>query len=73
MFINLYWKDGRSGKTGVFCKQNSSSLHNEVVEVIYGLPRGSCDARCSRQLLSTIQIVQASEKALLIESITTEG
>ena len=29
VFINLYWKDGRSGKTG------ANSLHNQAVDVIY--------------------------------------
>ena len=35
VFINLYWKDGHSGKTVGFCKHKSSSLYNQVVEVIY--------------------------------------
>ena len=37
VFINLYWKDGYSEKTGAICKQKSSSLHNQVVEMIYSL------------------------------------
>ena len=61
VFINLYWKDDRSGKTGAFCKHKSSSLHNEAVEVIYSLPRSGHDG-WRRHLLSTIRIVQASEK-----------
>ena len=30
VFINLYLKDGRSGKNGGFCKHKSSSLYNCV-------------------------------------------
>ena len=35
--MNLYWKDGHSGKTGAFCKHkySSSSLYNQAVGVIY--------------------------------------
>ena len=43
VFVNLYWEDGCSGKTGAFCKHKSSSLHNQAVEVIYSLPRSDCD------------------------------
>ena len=32
VFINLYWKDSRSGG---FCKHKSSSFYNQAVEVIY--------------------------------------
>ena len=32
VFINLYWKDGHSGKTGGFCKHKFSSLYNQAVE-----------------------------------------
>ena len=35
VFINLYWKDDRSGKTGAFCKHKSNSLHNQAIDVIY--------------------------------------
>ena len=34
VFINLYWKDGCSGKTGGFCKRKLSSLYNQAIEVI---------------------------------------
>ena len=34
LFINLYWKDGRSGG---FRKRKSRSLYNQAVEVIYSL------------------------------------
>ena len=33
-FINLYWKNGRTGNTGGFCKHISGSLYIQVVEVI---------------------------------------
>ena len=33
--IHLYWKDGRSRKTGRFCKHKPSSLYNQAVEVIF--------------------------------------
>lgn len=36
------WKDA-SGKTGAFCKHESSSLHKQAVEVIYTLPRTTPD------------------------------
>ena len=36
VFINLYWKDGCSGKTGGFCKNKSSALYNQAVQVILG-------------------------------------
>ena len=32
VFINLYLKDGNSGKTVGFCKYKSSSLYNQAVE-----------------------------------------
>ena len=37
VFINLYWKDGHSGKTGAFRKHkySSSSLYNQAVGVVY--------------------------------------
>ena len=35
VFINLYWKNGRTGKSGGFCKHISGSLYNQAVEVIY--------------------------------------
>ena len=36
IFINLYWKDDRSGtgKAGGFFKRKSSSLYNQAVKVI---------------------------------------
>ena len=43
VFISLYWEDGCSGKTGVFCKHKSNSLHNQAVEVIFSLPRSGRD------------------------------
>ena len=49
------WKDA-SGKTGAFCKHESSSLHKQAVEVIYTLPRTTLDVG---ELLSA---VHASEK-----------
>ena len=36
------WKDA-SGKTGAFCKHESSSFHKQAVEVIYTLPRTTLD------------------------------
>jgi len=38
------WKDA-SGKTGAFCKHESSSLHKQAVKVIYTLPRTTTDVR----------------------------
>ena len=35
VFTNIFWKDGRSGKTGGFCKHKCSSLYNKAVDVIY--------------------------------------
>ena len=49
------WKDA-SGKTGAFCKHESSSLHKQAVEVIYTLPRTTPDVG---ELLST---AHANEK-----------
>ena len=49
------WKDA-SGKTGAFCKHESSSVHKQAVEVIYTLPRTTPDVG---ELLST---AHASEK-----------
>ena len=62
-FINLYWKDGRSGG---FCKHKFNSPCNQAVEVIYSLPRSGHDAWHS--LGTSIRIAQASEKGS-IESI----
>ena len=42
VFINLYWKDGHSGKTIGFCKHKNSSLYNQAVEVIYSSLHSSC-------------------------------
>ena len=61
VFINLYWKDGRSGKTAAFCKHKSSSLHNQAINVIYSLPRSSRDAWCRQTTIQWL-IAQASEK-----------
>ena len=33
VFIYVFWKDDRSGKTGVFCKRKSNSLHKQAVKV----------------------------------------
>ena len=43
VFINLYCKDGHSGKTGAFCKYKSSSLHYQAVEMIHSLPGNGRD------------------------------
>ena len=42
-YVNIYWKDDPSWKTGAFCKHKSSSLHNQAVEVVYSLPRSGRD------------------------------
>ena len=49
------WKDA-SGKTGAFCKHESSSLHKQAIEAIYTFPRTTPDIG---ELLST---AHASEK-----------
>ena len=62
VFINIYWKDSRSGG---FCK-HSSSLYNQAVEVIYSLPRSGHDAWGL-----SIRIAQASEVSN--KKLSTEG
>ena len=42
VFINPYWKDSPFGKTAGFCKHKSSSLYNQVVEVICSSLQSSC-------------------------------
>ena len=42
--VYQYWKNSHSGKACAFCKQKSSSLYSQAVEIIYSLPRGCCDA-----------------------------
>ena len=69
VFINLYGKDGRSGKTGGFCEHKSSSLYNQVVEVIYSslynqLLKPRIGAWCLHNVgTSYYRIAQVSEKA----------
>ena len=41
------WKNA-SGKTGGFCKHESSSLHKQADEVIYTLPRTIPDVNVTR-------------------------
>ena len=60
VFTNIFWKDGRSGKTGGFCKHKCSSLYNKAVDVIYIVCQ---EVAVVPDVALTIRIVQASEKA----------
>ena len=70
VFINLYWKDGRSGG---FCKYKSSSLYNEAVEVIYTVVCQEAAMMPDVAWGTSFRIAQASEKVSNRKYLSTKG